>query len=283
MKNIIWFSLFFIANIFGATHVVLNTNDSGIGSLRQAIIDANIDPNPEKIIAFSIESGVQIIKPLTALPPLVSSNIVIDGSTQPGWSDNNPMIIIDGSLLPKFRFNAFTIDTANNCIIQDLVINNGFFSGVTIIGESSHNAIYRCFIGTNQLGTEASPNALGIQCNAHVGDQADNIIGAQDKGNLISGNTYVGIILSGNLESILIQSNKIGVTKSGLVGLPNGLFAIAIYSAPISTRVLCNDTKIGGLLAGEGNIIHSIVSGTEMFFSSQPITNTIIEGNVIIA
>jgi hypothetical protein len=57
---------------------------------------------------------------------------------------------------------------------------------------------------------------------------------------------------------------------------------LSILDFAISTRVLCNDAKIGGLATGEGNIIYSQISGTEMFFSSQPITNTVIEGNTII-
>ncbi len=48
-----------------ATFTVLNTNDSGPGSLRQAILDANATPGADTI-AFNIPgSGIHTIGPLS--------------------------------------------------------------------------------------------------------------------------------------------------------------------------------------------------------------------------
>ena len=64
--------------------VVTNTNDSGSGSLRQAILDANV-ASPEcnqQSITFNIPgSGVHTIQPTSALPPI---NIwtTLDGYSQ---------------------------------------------------------------------------------------------------------------------------------------------------------------------------------------------------------
>src|SRR5262249_55937217 len=56
-----------------STFLVTNTNDSGAGSLRQAILDANATPNvggPD-LISFAIPgSGVQTITPASALPTI---------------------------------------------------------------------------------------------------------------------------------------------------------------------------------------------------------------------
>src|SRR6516164_8138622 len=52
------------------TFPVTNTADSGPGSLRQAILDANANPGLDTI-AFNISgSGVQTITPSTALPTI---------------------------------------------------------------------------------------------------------------------------------------------------------------------------------------------------------------------
>ena len=52
---------------------VINTNDSGSGSLRQAITDSNADAGDRDTIVFNIPgSGVQTITPLAALPTLSS-------------------------------------------------------------------------------------------------------------------------------------------------------------------------------------------------------------------
>jgi len=62
---------------------VINTNDSGAGSLRQAILDANADPNVPHVIAFAIPTGdpgfdgsVFTIQPLTQLPVLRRSTTI---------------------------------------------------------------------------------------------------------------------------------------------------------------------------------------------------------------
>ena len=74
-----------------STFTVLNTEDSDPGSLRQAIIDANANPNvgglPDEIDFDIPGSGLQVISPLTGLPP-ITDPVVIDGYTQPGSSPN---------------------------------------------------------------------------------------------------------------------------------------------------------------------------------------------------
>src|SRR5437773_11930452 len=63
---------------------VTNTNDSGTGSLRQAILDANSMGGGT--IQFNIPgSGVHTIGPLTVLPTITQA-VTIDGYTQSGSS-----------------------------------------------------------------------------------------------------------------------------------------------------------------------------------------------------
>src|SRR5690348_7165053 len=84
-----------------ATFTVTTTADSGAGSLRQAILDANGNPGILNTIAFAIPgAGVQTIPVPTALP-VITGFIVIDGYTQPGSSPNtdpsadNAVILIE--------------------------------------------------------------------------------------------------------------------------------------------------------------------------------------------
>ena len=66
-----------------ATFTVTNTLDSGTGSLRQAIIDANSSPVPD-LIEFSIPgNGIREIRLTTPLPAITGTTH-IDGYTQPG-------------------------------------------------------------------------------------------------------------------------------------------------------------------------------------------------------
>src|SRR5205814_5725954 len=62
-----------------ASFVVANTNDSGPGSLRQAILDANASPGPDTI-SFAISgAGMHTIALLSPLP-FVSDPAVIDAT-----------------------------------------------------------------------------------------------------------------------------------------------------------------------------------------------------------
>src|ERR1700745_497126 len=73
-----------------ATFTVTNTNDSGAGSLRQAIINANNTAGADTITFNISGAGVHTITPLTVLP-MITGTVTIDGYSQPGASQNtNP-------------------------------------------------------------------------------------------------------------------------------------------------------------------------------------------------
>jgi hypothetical protein len=88
----------------GATYTVTSTNDSGLGSLRQAILAANANPGPD-IIEFDIAGpGVHTIAVTTELP-IITGPVIIDGWSQPGFA-GNPLIELSGALAagePTFR------------------------------------------------------------------------------------------------------------------------------------------------------------------------------------
>src|SRR5262245_2567854 len=73
--------------------LVNTTADSGFGSLRQAILDANATAGADAI-TFAIGSGLQSIALASALPS-ITDPLVIDGTTQPGYS-GLPLIEING-------------------------------------------------------------------------------------------------------------------------------------------------------------------------------------------
>lgn len=187
--------------------VVTNANDSGAGSLRQAILDANVaSPECEKqTITFNIPgTGVHTIQPTSPLPPI---NIwtMLDGYSQPGSRANtlndgtNAVITIelDGSLAGAGS-NGLTIGYAvplsgfcggNSSVIDGVVINR--FSGAGFDAseqpcppryqcEPVGAQIYGSFIGTDTTGTIARGNGVGV----HLGlNSKSNIIGEAASGN----------------------------------------------------------------------------------------------------
>ncbi len=215
-----------------ATFTVTNTGDSGAGSLRQAILDANGAAGLDAI-AFNIPGGgVHAITPLTVLPP-VSGPTVLDATTQPGYF-GLPLVEIADFSGAGLRLSG------GSSTVRGLGVR-GFSAGIQL--ESDNNHVESCFIGTDATGTVAAPNGTGVVVQA--GANGNTIGGGgTTAGNLISGNA-TGIQLVNNADNV-IQGNLIGTDAAGIGGLGNGEGIVA---------TLTTNLVIGGSGPGEGNVI----------------------------
>jgi hypothetical protein len=264
------------ANSLGAgPFTVINTNDSGAGSLRQAILDANTMGGGT--INFNIPgAGVHTISPLTALPTITES-VIIDGYTQPGSSMNtnpttkgiNAVIRIELSGVNSgSNFSGLTIN-APNCIVRGLVINRFVHDGIDVC--TNGNVIEGNFIGTNPAGTAALPNGSGGNgaiIFGFCGTPSTCTVGGTtaDARNLISGNIGTGIGL-GNGSGNTVQGNLIGTDVTGTLPLGNGLGVESGGS---------NDL-IGGTTVAARNIISANGRGIDLGGGS----NHTVQGNFI--
>ena len=68
-----------------ATFTVTNKLDSGSGSFRQAILDANANSGLDTILFNIPGAGTHTISPGSALPTIVDP-VVIDATSQPGFA-----------------------------------------------------------------------------------------------------------------------------------------------------------------------------------------------------
>src|SRR6266568_1721825 len=222
-----------------ATFVVTNTADSGPGSLRQAILDANARLGPDAI-TFSIASGAQTISPLSPLP-FVTDPVIVDGTTQPGFTDS-PIIELNGSLVSGGG-NGLSILTGGSTV-RGLVVNS-FGDGYGILlSDGASNLVEGNYIGTDLTGTNRKPNGTGV-C---VSLSDNNTIGGitPQARNLISGNNGHGLILS-NANENLICGNLIGTDRDGLRSLNNSYSGISLLDG--------TSNSIGGTVAGARNLI----------------------------
>lgn len=157
-------SVFLIISVLttsGGTFVVTNTNDSGPGSLRQAILDGSASFNSQ--VTFNIPgAGVQTINVLSPLP--TAGGVTIDGCTQPGAKPNSLAVGTDAILLIEITGNkaqpsgtAFQLD--NFSTIRGLVIN-GFATDVDIRSHVGLTAkVVGCYLETNATGSALIPPA----------------------------------------------------------------------------------------------------------------------------
>src|SRR3954452_7414020 len=96
-----------------ATFSVVNTLDSGAGSLRQAILNANGAAGADSISFDTVAltgPGLQTITLATALPQ-ITGPLTIDGTTQPDYA-GTPLINIHGNSL-----GGNVLDVANGGVI----------------------------------------------------------------------------------------------------------------------------------------------------------------------
>jgi hypothetical protein len=264
-------------SLSGATFTVTNANDSGGGSLRQAILDANANAGLDTI-AFNIPgAGVHTITPLSNFDSLTDP-VVVDGYTQPGSSVNTDpvgtnavlLIELDGTVVGG-GFSVGLNLTAGGSTVQGLTVN-GWGTGIHTFGLAGGNMIRGDFLGTDSTGTFAKPNGVAISISA-----PNDLIGgtAPADRNLVSGNTagtFSGAIQFGGGLSGTVQGNLIGTDATGMLAIPNadGLYAnvgITIGgSAPGAGNVISGNSLDGIFIQGndviQGNKIGVAVDGT---------------------
>jgi uncharacterized repeat protein (TIGR01451 family) len=227
------------------TFTVTNTQDSGTGSLRQAILESNANPGATNRINFNIPgSGPFTIAPTTALSA-ITVPVVIDATTQPGFS-GAPIVELTGSNTISNGLNI----TAGSSTVRGLVINRFTANGISI-GTNGNNVIEGNFIGTDISGTVArgnTNNGVEIQTSGNwIGGPS-----AQQR-NVISGNGTAtiagnGIGVFGNGSDNHVEGNYIGTDLTGTAIVANTGHGVSIGGTSSTTTV-------GGTVPGAGNVI----------------------------
>lgn len=252
----------------GAMFTVSNLNDSGMGSFRQAIIDANTSAGVDNII-FSVSGTITV---LSTLPP-ITDPIDIDGTSVPGYTAcSAPRISIDGTSAGSANGLQFFIG-ASGSLLQAINVRNFTLNGVQFI-DADNCQVRACYIGCNSFGTLAAANGLnGIQIEASANNNLLGGLAACD-GNLISGNSGFGVSINASIGSS-ISGNIIGLNATGSSSIANssgGILAVAGSDGTI----------IGGSLLSQRNIISGNGSGvTGNGINLDGLSGSIIRGNFI--
>ncbi len=147
--------------------------------------------------------------------------------------------------------------------------------GVSITGTAEENKILGNKIGTNVAGNSAIPNFVGIVIRA----TGNNIIGDElgVNGNLVSGNSFVGILLKDNASNSIIVGNLIGTKANGTETLPNGENGIYVDSGA-NSNLIGNDTIAGRNIIG-GHNVSGLKAG--IVFDADAGSNNRVAGNLI--
>jgi hypothetical protein len=232
------------------TYTVTNTNDSGPGSLRYAINQANGNAGADTI-NFAIPgtdpnctlAGVCTIH-LNSMLLIWNDNlgVTIDGYTQPGAATATVStaavlkIVLDGAALPSDVNNpsVIGINSAKN-VVRGLVIHSSPTNGIAItkvsgIGQPYYNTISGNYIGTDVTGTGNLGNVLD---GVYLGDGSfSNVIGGLEPAarNILAANGWVGVGVWGTQTvQNYVVGNYIGVDASGAIALGNTVNGVRVY------------------------------------------------------
>ena len=156
------------------------------------------------------------------------------------------------------------------------VISAATTTGVRITGAGTdNNLVQGNYVGTDQLGTSAIANFVGVQVDAGA---INNVIGGTSAAerNVISGNSNRGVVIHGSGTSgNRLEGNYIGLDATGNNGLGNSQ-AVRIHGG-------ATGNYIGGTIAGAGNVISDSyggpANGIEIF--NLGTSGNYVQGNLI--
>jgi hypothetical protein len=248
-----------------ATFTVTTPIDSGPGSLRQAILDANANPGPDTI-AFAIGSGAQTSVPLSPLPT-ITDPVVIDGWTQPGFEDK-PLIELNGA--SAGTGTPGLVVSAGQSIVRGLVINRFKGDGLQLM-TGGGNIVEGNFIGLGLDGlTDRGNGGHGVR----IAESSYNLVGGTSVAsrNVISGNAWAGVICFTNANCNRIQGNIVGLNSEGTLDRGNG-------NNGISIRWHSSSNLVGGSVTGAGNVISG--NNDNGIYLTDGCTGNVIQGNLI--
>ncbi|MBK8990035.1 MAG: carboxypeptidase regulatory-like domain-containing protein [Chloroflexi bacterium] len=274
------------------TYTVTTTADSGPGSLRQAILDANANPGADTItFAIGAPGSQQTIQPTTALPT-ITGPVTIDGWSQGGSGYTGPPLIELNGALAGPQAIGLTL-TAGSSVVRGLVVNGfaiGGSAGGIRLQTGGGNWIYGNYIGTNFAGDTRVANTRGIwidggSSNNRIGTNADGVDDVAER-NVISANVEQNIwIYQPATTGNLIMGNYIGLNAAGTaaVGTNNQTVAAAGITVQEASYTVIGTDGDGQGDALEGNVISGSMlninlTGTSNFNESH---HNRISGNLI--
>lgn len=205
-----------------AIFTVTNTNDSGIGSLRQAIIDANASPGADTINFNIPAAGTNTINLLSPLPP-ITDPVVINGETESDWvaaTTSTPASIrIELNGASAGGTGLVFAAGSSGSTVRGLAINR-FVTGIRI--ETNNVTVRGSIIGLRPDGvTDPGTMTVGILIDNGSGNTIGGTIAATR--NIISGNDTYGVqITGGGATNNNVYGNYIGLSHTGNAAIGNG-------------------------------------------------------------
>lgn len=257
------------------TYTVTNLADSGAGSLRQAILDANANPGLDTI-AFNLAGGGTQFVTLNAVAN-VTDPVIIDGTTQPGFA-GVPLITVKPIGTGAQALNI----TAGGSTIKGLAFYAyvGSTNGMVAISGAGNNVVTGCFFGFT--GPDFSRGVVTTSTGLVIDGSNNNRIGgstAADR-NYFATNSGGQLIIRGGGAGNIIVGNRFGTVPTGGPLASQGDM-IRIESSPNNTIGGSVGTTPGGACSGECNSIGGTTNANGVVITGSASTGNHVIGSYI--
>jgi len=296
------FGIFFVPSLVLAATITVNSNgDARIATdgncdLSEALDNANNDTDNSggdcaagsgaDDIIFNVGGGDAQVITMTGLgSPLITSEVHIDGTTQPSsgapasCSPRNLLISIDaGGTSKGFDFEGGSANSS----VKGLNIYGSSVGAIVISTDDDITLVPgNITVTCNNIGTDLAGAALAPSVNADSGIRLEgtttfNVIGGTGEAerNIVSGSSASGIwFLGPGVDNNIVQGNYIGTDVTGTFAIQNGANGLQLQDA--------NNNTIGGSVAGQGNVISG--NGLNGVFIGGPAGSdlNVLKGNYI--
>ncbi len=249
-------------------YTVTRTADSGVGSLRQAILNADaVTGSTPLTISFAIAGTAPYAILLQSSLPVITRPVVLNAESETGYA-GTPLVQLSGLGLGG---DGIVLGPGSGGSTVEGFAISGFQSGAGIHVESPGDLIMGTWLGVDATGLAAGPgNAVGV----FIDGAGSNTIGGSTAAaaNLIGFNTAAGVSISGSSATgNLVIGDLIGADAAG-DDLGNQIGLVIAGSSANNT--------IGGSTAGAANVI-AFSTGDGVQVSGPLTTGNLISRNSI--
>ena len=235
-----------------ATFTVTNLNDSGTGSLRWAIDQANANGIFDTI-EFAVSGTINVTSGF-----VITERVLIDGLSAPGYA-GAPTVTIDGSSTGSGAIGFDFAGSSDGSWLRGLNVHG--FDFATIELNTTLNIVSDSYLGTditgNSLPSTESGQAIRIMDGAHNNTVRDNVIGGYG----------IGVLIDSS-DGAIVQGNLIGIGADGVSVIANG-YGVDVRDGSKSALIGTdgdgtNDAAEGNVISGNSSRgINIINSGTD--------------------
>jgi hypothetical protein len=247
------------------TFTVTTLNDSGAGSLRAAITDANASGGPA-IIDFAVTGTITLASAL----PAITQDVTIDGSSAPGYAGSAPIVGID------FAGNRGLVFGTGSNGSQLLDVAVGRASGDAVTLDGSNITVTGNYVGLTPAGASLADGGAGV------------VIAGSSTGDTISGNDIftansASVSDIAGLNAAIKAADALGAnfgtyTISVTGNITLGATALAVIDVAKGTTLDIVSTGTAGSYALVGGGTATPERGLFVYAGAVSISNLVVEG-----